>query len=152
MGDIWPRRVGFEALLQAARERAGLRADAEDDAALDEVLAQSFTSGLIELHVSAPTIASEVSPRPTASPLARLQAQAGQARVTNLVHRMVALEDPIARYALQLLDGTRDHQAIQADLLAWVATQPDLQIDDAALVRMLGPNLGRLVRLALLVA
>jgi hypothetical protein len=65
---------------------------------------------------------------------------------------MVSLDDPLARHALQLLDGTRDHDAILADLLAWARTQPDLRVDEQGLRTMLAPNLGRLIRLGLLQA
>jgi TPP-dependent pyruvate/acetoin dehydrogenase alpha subunit len=58
-----------------------------------------------------------VSERPQASVLARTQARAGRL-VTNLRHRNVQLEDDLVRRFLQLVDGTRDVDALVAALQA----------------------------------
>ena len=59
-----------------------------------------------------------------ASPLARDQALEGQ-RVTNLVHEVVDLADTGLLRLLPLLDGTRDRQALAAELERIMAAEPD---------------------------
>src|SRR5262249_8332849 len=60
----------------------------------------------------------EVSERPLASPLARLQAAAGN-RVTNLCHQPVMLSD-FDRQLLPLLDGVRARPQVEAELVQGV--------------------------------
>ena len=68
--------------------------------------AYGYSSRLVELHVSQPLVASSVSERPLASPVARLQAQESNL-VPNLWHERVEL-DALQRRLLYYLDGTRD--------------------------------------------
>ncbi len=57
-----------------------------------------------------------LSTQPVAYTLARAQAQLGQNWVTNLMHQSVGLT-PAHAAVLALLDGTRDHAALQTELL-----------------------------------
>jgi hypothetical protein len=58
-------------------------------------------------------LALEPGERPTASPLARLQARrADPPLVSTLLHTAVRIDDALGRYALELLDGTRDRSAV----------------------------------------
>ncbi len=92
--------------------------------ALAEILFEAYAAGLVELHTFMPALALEPGERPTASPLARLQAsREARPLVSTLLHTPVLVEDPLGRYALQLLDGTRDRMALLADLRRWVREQ-----------------------------
>jgi SAM-dependent methyltransferase len=93
---------------------------------------------LVELHVHAPAYALRAGERPRASALARLQAERA-IDVTSLRHENVRMEEPAARLLLALLDGTRDRDALRADLVA--AGGPELP--PAALEASLG-DLGAL--------
>ena len=59
----------------------------------------------------------EISERPRASALARLQART-LTKVTNLRHDSVQLEDPLVRTFLDLLDGTHDRVTIAREMAA----------------------------------
>jgi methyltransferase-like protein/2-polyprenyl-3-methyl-5-hydroxy-6-metoxy-1,4-benzoquinol methylase len=58
-----------------------------------------------------------ISSKPRANALARAQAEIGQLWATNVAHQPVSLS-PAHRSVLALLDGSRDHAALQAELLA----------------------------------
>ena len=164
LGEAWPRRVPFPELRDRARARlAGpdLPAAEGDDAAraLADILFEAYAAGLVQLHTFMPALALEPGERPAASPLARLQAsRADRPVVSTLLHTRLLVEDPLGRYALQLLDGTRDRVALLADLRRWVRDQgrataapgaaPSVEVSPAVLEE----KLRDLARLGLLVA
>jgi methyltransferase-like protein len=95
---------------------------------LGESFLSCFTNAattLIEFHVSDPPFVLEVSERPVASPLARLQAAQG-GRVTNLRHETVTL-NAFDRQLLPALDGTRDRAAL-ASFVAELAASNEFTI------------------------
>ena len=67
------------------------------------------------MRVTAPRLAVVASERPVGSPLARLQAESSTT-LTNLRHEPVELPD-LPRRMLMLLDGTRDFDALVADIV-----------------------------------
>ncbi len=102
----------------------------------------------------------EVSARPVATPLTRLQAQASPC-VTNLRHEPVPVND-FDRQVLRRLDGAHDKQALLYDLRklaskgALAVRQNNQPVRDAetvhkVLAEALDQNLPRLARSALLV-
>ncbi|HEY1380530.1 MAG TPA: class I SAM-dependent methyltransferase [Gemmataceae bacterium] len=110
-----PAAVPFADLVAAARGDG----PADDDLPrrlADEVL-QLYVGAVVELHRDPPAVAAVTGPRPTASPLTRLQAARGDARLHDLRHRS-ADPDPFARYLLPLLDGTRDRGRLVEELAA----------------------------------
>ena len=169
LGDIRPRAVSFEDLLSTARSRLGGDAEPEtipvslaEDATLlgaNLLRAYGYSTQLVELHAHVPPLVSEVSERPVASPVARLQAQ-DSTTVANLWHNRVHL-DPLQRHLLLLLDGAHDRAALLSDLAGLVAegvlaVQQDGQpVEDGKVVRDilargLEKHLQRLARAALL--
>jgi methyltransferase-like protein len=122
--DEAPRAVPFEGLWERVRERltAGGRAaplaDEEGRAILRGALLRLFLSDLVDLHVRPPLFAATVSERPVASPLARLQAEAG-AFATSLLRRTVRL-DELTRAVLVELDGSRTAEDVLEALVARV--------------------------------
>ena len=100
LAGVWPQSIRFSdlgAVGEAAR--------------LAEILFQGYRVGLLELHTLAPQFAATAGDHPIASPLARLQAQQG-AVVTTLRHTLIEVDDAIDRRLLQLLDGTRNREAL----------------------------------------
>jgi SAM-dependent methyltransferase len=171
--EVWPRVLPFGALLDAARTRLGAEALPGQDAAgpdrdaqdLAEDLLRCFHSNLVELHTAVPPFALELSERPVASPLARLQAAAGTP-VTNLRHEAGQLS-AFGSHVLRHLDGRNDRAAL-LEILVGLARKGDLGVpeimpdgdggaprDDERLREVLGPSLDacllRLARFALLV-
>jgi methyltransferase-like protein/SAM-dependent methyltransferase len=182
LAEHWPRDLRFDELLALARQRlastrgastlgAPRSGVAEPPGDLDtdaQVLgtnllrAYGYSNSLAELHVYAPDIVLQPGPRPTASPVARLQAVHSD-RVTNLRHERVRL-DALDRFLLQHLDGRNDRAALVELLLAGPVQEGNLRVqegddpvDDAArtrelLTQGLGERLHWLASAALLVA
>lgn len=122
LASVAPRAIPFPELLEAARSRLGAAAleEAEVDQ-LRESLVQAFFSsiGVVTLRTHAPPCVSEPGERPIASAWARRLASDAE-RVPNLDHDMVEL-DAIVRRILPLLDGTRDREALEREVMAMVA-------------------------------
>lgn len=117
IGESWPR-----ALPVAELEAAGAgHPYAEDVRALCDALLRSYAGNLLQLHLYPPTFALEAGERPTASPLARLEARSGPV-VTNLRHASVRLEDDLGRHLITLLDGTRDRGTLLTELERFVGS------------------------------
>jgi methyltransferase-like protein/ubiquinone/menaquinone biosynthesis C-methylase UbiE len=115
----WPQALPFRELwrqVQAA-EPLGVVADPGQLAA---ALLQCYMAGVVELHVHPPAFSGVVSDRPRASGIARFQADSSD-RVTTLRQYCVDL-DPVDRFVLQRLDGTRDRAMLVAALEEAVAT------------------------------
>ncbi len=126
LAEVWPRAVPFEDLRGEARARLdpGSGPSPETDALDREVLGVHLlhcytSSSLVELWLQPPRFTTEVTERPVASPLARLQAQAG-GPVTNLRHEVVRLGQA-ERQTLRLLDGSRDRAGLHTGVLDLVA-------------------------------
>lgn len=117
LGQAWPHGYALGDLLTAAQAAAGT---AEGSAAeLGLLLVTLYGGGMIELSTCPPLSTLQVSERPEASALVRLQI--GQSPViTTLRHKNGALEGAFIRRFVGLLDGTRDHAEILRELCRWV--------------------------------
>ncbi|WP_394835414.1 class I SAM-dependent methyltransferase [Pendulispora rubella] len=85
-----------------------------------------LATGELDLYAHAPPMASRAAERPEAPPLVRWQAAHG-ATLTNLWHQEVRLLEPLVRFALARLDGTRT-----ASELAREAKRAGLVADEAS--------------------
>jgi hypothetical protein len=83
---------------------------------LQGAMLQVASMGLADLRTHRVEVAAQVSERPMASPLARMEAREGEV-ITTLLHRSIHMDDDLARRFVHLLDGTRDHAAL-VDCLA----------------------------------
>ena len=154
LAEQWPRAVPFAELLQGARARlatgAGSLADAatlaQDAAHLANDLMRSFVVGVVELRMRAPQLCAAPSARPSASPLARLQAEEGRP-ITNLRHEPAALDEP-NRQLLRLLDGTRDRDALVA-ALAKLVQDGAIEVHQGGEALTSGPALETILRAGL---
>ena len=148
----WPRPIGFAEL------EGELAGEPQDDM-LERELFRAFCEGALDMQLHAAPVAPTVSERPLASLLARRQAAAKAASVTSMHHRQVKLQDETARHFVILLDGTRTHDEIAADLEAIVAALPQAAPADGEAPRPRAPialagvrrHLDLLARLGLLV-
>jgi SAM-dependent methyltransferase len=127
IGAAWPRRLPFRELRARADARlAGLGVTpigegGEQVRALAEILLESYGAGVLQLHAFMPSVAFEPGERPAASPLVRLQLQHdGGSLVSTLLHTTLRIDDPFSRYALGLLDGSRDGPALLRELRHWM--------------------------------
>jgi SAM-dependent methyltransferase len=83
--------------------------------ALAEALLDGFRRERLIPHAGPLHAAEEPGEHPRASPLARWQAAQGP-DLTSLAYTTVRMEEPAARLLITLLDGTRDREAIRAEL------------------------------------
>ena len=109
LSGAWPRRLSFPDVLDAA---GGGESDADN---LCEILLGCYSAGIIEAHLHAPHFAAEAGERPLASGLARLQLREENVGV-NVNHTLVQIPDETTLRLMQLLDGTRDRQALVREL------------------------------------
>ena len=90
-------------------------------------LLRMYAAELVELHVERSPFRTDVSARPKASPLARLQIARGEERLISLRHTVLPLEDPLGRSFIGLLDGSRSHAQIAEEMARLVgATAADV--------------------------
>ncbi len=130
LGAAWPKTVPFVELVRAARAKLeSTKPELEDVQALGQALltfyAQASTS-LVELWLNPPRFAATLSAKPTASPLARLQAKTKN-RVTNLRHESVFLGE-FERQLVRLLDGRHDRAAL-IDALGDLVAKGELTVE-----------------------
>jgi len=148
--ESWPNGVAFDALFGSARTRLGLPAVAalEERRLLGEEMLRAYAAGIVELRVAEPQVVAVPGQHPVASPLSRHQAAQG-GPVTTLLHLRVNL-DSYNRTLLQLLDGTRDADALRQSLAAagvTVPTAPGVRADPGEFLRN---SLQRLAKVGLL--
>jgi methyltransferase-like protein/2-polyprenyl-3-methyl-5-hydroxy-6-metoxy-1,4-benzoquinol methylase len=125
LGRAWPRALSFTELREQARLLLGANyelADGEEQS-LVETMTVLALSGEVQFMVSPPLVTTTISERPKASLLARKQAETGTL-LTNLLHHSVRLKDDRARHFLQLLDGTRTHEMIVAEMSRIISNTP----------------------------
>jgi methyltransferase-like protein/SAM-dependent methyltransferase len=170
LGETWPAAVPFDRLRAEARARLGPGSPddpelaREDTTALARALLTAYASAghaLVDLWMWPPSFVVEVSERPVASTLARLQAAGGR-HVTNLRHETVHLGE-LDRQLVPLLDGSRDRPAlVQALLGRWTEGVLQMAEDEKPvtdrtraeniLTQLLHPQLAGLAKVALLSA
>ena len=103
---------------------------------------------MVALNGHNPRYAEQVSERPIASPLARIQLRTNPFAST-LLQESMRFEDAPSRIMVQLLDGSRTSDQLALEIAAGFA--PDQRPDPAPLKAWLERNLERLARGALLV-
>ncbi len=149
---VWPCSWSFDELYANAWRRldgvhlADNLLAAKQPSAFAGLLGQCFISDAVEVHLAPFSFVCEISERPVASLLARLQASESDV-VCNLRNRGVPLND-LDRLVLPWLDGTRDRAALRQLLCEAVAAAriklPDEQPEtvdkalDASLTRLAG--------------
>ena len=161
---VWPQATPFDELLALARQQVdGAGSGLDQDALLlgaNLLKAFGYSDNLVELHVQPPRFVAEVTQRPLASPIARLQARQDR-RVTNLRHERLNL-DETTRQLLLHLDGRCDHLTL-LELLKKLVESGTIELEknqkpvvDAAEIEQVLPDflaakLQQLARAALLV-
>jgi SAM-dependent methyltransferase len=118
--EAWPRAVPFGALLERVWDRlkggSAQPLQKEDiPEALAAALLRCYHINLIRLHVFDPPFVLNISERPRASALARMQAARGQLLISNLCQAFVRLDQRDC-VLLTHLDGSRDRVALAAEM------------------------------------
>jgi SAM-dependent methyltransferase len=121
LGKTWPGNILYEELVALALREAGGSPDREREIErLNEALTAIYRAGLIELNLEPHRLATRISERPVASPLARRQALTSH-EVTDLRHRAVALDGVVVRKFVSLLDGTRTPAMLLDEINAFLS-------------------------------
>jgi hypothetical protein len=117
LGAAFPGAMRYEALRQRICRRLGGegRLDAASESKLVRALLLSDVNGVVEMHAEPPPFATEISPMPKVSPMARLQAER-EVPISVLNASAVMAADRSVRALLLLLDGSRDRTRL---LEAW---------------------------------
>jgi len=104
----------------------------EDQAALlADAWTRAYKGGFLQLHVNPPRVVNKLSARPECSALIRFQLRR-TGIVTSQLHRRVKVDDPLSREVAQLLDGSRDEDAITKIILESIRTgQAELRENNA---------------------
>jgi cyclopropane fatty-acyl-phospholipid synthase-like methyltransferase/methyltransferase-like protein len=110
----WPASVPFEDLLARAIESSGAPKTDRAASILGNDLLRICGAGGLEIAASPAPLVSQVSERPIASAVARMQARGQQALITNRRHQQVELP-PGVRDLVPLLDGTRTVAELSGD-------------------------------------
>jgi methyltransferase-like protein/SAM-dependent methyltransferase len=119
LGECWPRSLSFDELFVRVTSEAAAKSDTSLSArSLCEAIWLAYVAGYVELRAHEPRFTLDISLRPRASDVARLQIRRGASVVTNLRHDNVNMDDELARRLILLLDGTRDRAAITDNLVA----------------------------------
>jgi methyltransferase-like protein len=113
LAEVAPRALTFDELLSAARERLGSSGEA-DAQQIGELLVTALGCDTVKLSAHRPRLTASPGERPRATRLAREQAAAGDL-VTTLDHQNVPELEPVERWLLTCLDGTRDRAALAAE-------------------------------------
>lgn len=138
LGETWPRPLRFTELLERARDRirrSAVRWDAlpaEDEHRLASFILRLYAANMVELGVRVPEFVLDVSERPAASLLARIQLRT-QNHTVNLRHKMMEVDDNATRQLIMLLDGSRDRATLRNELEAKLGTE----VSEEALERTL---------------
>jgi SAM-dependent methyltransferase len=122
LGKAWPGALTFAQLLAkslALLESAHTVTESDEEDFVATIAELTFSGEIMFLHTF-PKLATAISDRPAVSLLARMQAETGSP-VTNLLHQRVWLTDERARRFAQLLDGTRTHEEIIAEMAVVLA-------------------------------
>jgi methyltransferase-like protein/2-polyprenyl-3-methyl-5-hydroxy-6-metoxy-1,4-benzoquinol methylase len=163
LAEAHPLAVPFGSLRSLVQDRLAIAHDpSKSEHILMEAVLHCAQANLLELRSAPPSFAAEISERPLASPLARLQAQ-GPGLIGNLRHRLVEVAD-LDRIVLRYLDGAHDLTALHHEATKAIAAG-EIELQDAAAVPIrdpaaiaeamdaaLGPALERLKNQALLLA
>ena len=114
LGRMFPKAISFHDLLRRACARAGVEGTnlgAEVRGKVGRMLLSSYLHGVLQVEPFQAEFTTEVSEKPTASALARLQAAAGKSIVSMALISYAMAED-LNRRVITLADGTRSEEQI----------------------------------------
>jgi methyltransferase-like protein/SAM-dependent methyltransferase len=144
--EMWPRAERFDQLISTTLPTVPEAQRREATGSLAQVVLKLAASMLADVRTCPLSLPEGIGEKPRASMLARLMVEDG-GMVTTLLHTHVNIEDEQGRKFLQLLDGTRDRQAL-TDALA--GDLPHLSHDET--LRQVDENLINFYQMGLLVA
>ncbi len=109
LSQAMPGVLNFSELLERVQVHLS---HVQPDQLAQAILEGAMSGPAVELHVCAPSCARRTPARPRLSPIAKLQIEVGAKSVVTLRCSMLEVADPMLRFLLALLDGTRDREAL----------------------------------------
>ena len=130
LGESWGRSVSTPDLLSTAadtlkKESGEPVGEAQFETTKTILLRIALNSDLIELHIHQPEAEVIASDRPRVNRLARWQLRDAN-NVLTLLNKDLKLNDKTSRHLLELLDGTRSIDEIEAEIKPFIATVDDI--------------------------
>lgn len=125
--EIRPESVPFEEAIEIAAARISAAGTEYQIAADDweiatEIFYNLFCTGQIRLESHKVKFARNVSEKPLASRIARHNAARGE-MIATLLCTNVAINDPVGRKVVELLDGTQDHNQLQVEIAEFIKSE-----------------------------
>jgi SAM-dependent methyltransferase len=118
----WPCAVSFEQILNEVRRRDPKNftdsGSATEGAFIASALKESYALGVVSLRIRPPNVVNQVGERPAISRLAQAQIRLGGS-IASQLHASMKVPDAAGRHFLSLLDGTRDVEALAAEMIAF---------------------------------
>jgi len=118
------RTLSYAQLITAVQRRAaeaGVVLGDGYEPALRKFIIHSGVPGLIDFSWGRPAYATTTPQRPQANPLVHWMLAQNSPQLANLTGQFVEIDDPLGRFLLSRLDGTRDHAALLTDIRAFLA-------------------------------
>jgi methyltransferase-like protein/trans-aconitate methyltransferase len=134
LSSNWPCEIHFERLLNEASGKATGVEENDKSWTLAEALSRAYRTGFLHLHVAPHRLTNAVSRYPAVSKLVRVQLASGET-VTNQLHVAMKFRDRLSRRLVELLDGTRDQEALTHELVEFVRNGHAELIDNGVPVR-----------------
>jgi methyltransferase-like protein len=134
LSSNWPCEIPFEQLLSEASSRATGVAEIDKSWTLAEALSRAYRTGFLLLQVAPHQLTKAVSRCPAVSKLAQAQLARGET-ATNQLHVAMKFPDLLSRRLVELLDGTRDQEALTHELVEFVRNGQAELFDNGAPVR-----------------
>jgi methyltransferase-like protein len=134
LSSNWPCEIHFEQLLTEASTKATALDETENAWTLAEALSRAYRTGFLHLHIAPHQLTNAVSQYPAVSNLVRAQLASGET-ATNQFHVAMKFPDRLSRRLVELLDGTRDQEALTHALAEFVRNGHAELFDNGAPVR-----------------
>jgi methyltransferase-like protein/trans-aconitate methyltransferase len=134
LSSNWPCEVHFQQLLTEASSKAVGVKETDKSWILAGALSKAYRTGFLQFHVAAHQLTQTVSRCPAVSKLVRAQLASG-VNATNQLHVVMKFPDRLSRRLVELLDGTRDQEALTHELVEFVRNGHAELIDNDAAVR-----------------
>jgi methyltransferase-like protein/2-polyprenyl-3-methyl-5-hydroxy-6-metoxy-1,4-benzoquinol methylase len=123
----WPCAVSFEQILDEVKRKVGRNLVNSEASTIAAALTQSYLAGVVSLRLRPPDVVNRVTERPAMSRLAQAQLRLGTL-ISSQLHRSMKSPDAASKHFMSLLDGTRDHETLAAEMIAFArSTQSNLE-------------------------
>lgn len=132
LGEIWANSVAFNELIENARRILDEKGFTSDDWEKEQnIIAQIlwqmyYSTGLIEINVNPRKHSTQTGDKPKLNRLAAWQIKHGE-NISTYLGTSIKIDDEIAHYLIELMDGTRTRAELLEEIKAFVETREDME-------------------------